>query len=220
MSDPTFASPPCFAHEIEDGWNGFEPVDPQTAADVARWRRSERERLIAARLAMPAEERRALAREIARALDGLVAAVSQPVIGLYWPFRGEPDLRDWMADRCRSGARVALPVVVARDRPLRFREWRPGCPMERGVWNIPVPAGGCDLSPGIVVSPVVGADRAGYRLGYGGGYYDRTLAAMPAKPLTIGVGYPAAAVDTIFPQPHDIPFDRMILGGVCRERGR
>lgn len=218
MSDPTYASPPCFAHEIDEGWNGFEPVDSQTASDVARWRKAERERLIAARLSVPVEERRSTAQAVVAALDGFVAQFSRPVIGLYWPFRGELDLRPWMADLCERGARVALPVVVEMGRPLQFREWHPGCRMELGVWNIPIPADGGEIFPAIVISPVVGADRAGYRLGYGGGFYDRTLAALPVKPLTIGVGHPAAEIKTIFPQPHDVPFDWMILGHECRER--
>ena len=212
MNHSSYSSPPCLAHEIDEGWNGYEPVDPQTAVDVAQWRKSERQRLIAARLAIPAEERAATARNVVDLLDGLTAAFSRPVVSLYWPFRGELDLRDWMVVLCKRGARVALPVVVVMRQPLQFREWHPGCRMERGVWNIPIPADDRELSPEIVVSPVVGADRAGYRLGYGGGFYDRTLAAMPVKPLTIGVGHPVAEVDTIFPQPHDIPMDWMILG--------
>lgn len=218
MSESEYSSPPCFAHEIYEGWNGFEPVDRQTATDVARWRKSERERLIAARLAVTNDERVAIARKVADLLDGFVTAYSCPVIGLYWPFRGELDLRDWMVSQCGRGARVALPVVVAKGQALQFREWRPGCQMERGIWNIPIPADDCELPPSIVVSPVVGADRAGYRLGYGGGFYDRTLAAMPEKPLTIGVGHPVAEVGTIFPQPHDVPMDWMILGGDRWER--
>lgn len=212
MSHSTYSSPPCFAHEIDEGWNGFEPVDPQTTIDVARWRKSERERLIAARLAVPADERAATARKVIDLLDGLFAEFCSPVISFYWPFRGELDFRDWMAALYKRGARVALPVVVAKGQPLVFREWRPGCRMERGVWNIPVPADDRRLTPEIVVSPVVGADRAGYRLGYGGGFYDRTLASMPDWVMTIGVGHPVAEVDTIFPQPHDIPMDWIILG--------
>lgn len=77
--------------------------------------------------------------------------------------------------------------------------------MTRGVWNIPVPADGIDVRPDIVVSPVLGFDRAGYRLGYGGGFYDRTLAALAPRPLVIGVGFAMSAMTTIRPLPHDIP---------------
>ena len=92
--------------------------------------------------------------------------------------------------------------------------------MERGVWNIPIPAADRPLVPEIVISPVVGADRAGYRLGYGGGFYDRTLANLPHRALTIGVGHPVAEIDTIFPQPHDVPLDWIILGDKQWERPR
>ncbi|QKV17255.1 5-formyltetrahydrofolate cyclo-ligase [Oricola thermophila] len=218
MNEGTFSSPPCFAHELQQGPNGYEMVDERTATDVARWRKAERERLIAARLAVPMEERIATAQKIIEALDGLTAAYSRPAVALYWPFRGEPDLRGWMVALHGQGARVALPVVVAKGRPLVFREWHPECRMERGIWNIPVPAEDRRLVPDIVVSPVVGADRDGYRLGYGGGYYDRTLASLPVRPMTVGVGHPSAEIDTIFPQPHDIPFDRMILEGRQWER--
>jgi 5,10-methenyltetrahydrofolate synthetase len=142
------------------------------------------------------------------------------VIGLYWPFRGELDLRDWMTDLAGQGARIALPVVVAKGEPLVFREWRPGYRMERGVWNIPIPAADRPLVPEIVISPVVGADRAGYRLGYGGGFYDRTLASLPHRALTIGVGHPVAEIETICPQPHDVPLDWIILGDKQWERPR
>ncbi|GAB4349176.1 MAG: 5-formyltetrahydrofolate cyclo-ligase [Oricola sp.] len=218
MSNPTYSSPPCFAPELQEGWSGFGPVDPQTSVDVARWRKSERKRLIDARLAVPVGKRVDVARKVIEVLDPLVAAFDHPAIALYWPFRGEPDLRAWMVALSGRGARVALPAVVAKGQPLAFREWQPGCLMERGVWNIPVPAQDRRLVPDIVIAPVVGADRAGYRLGYGGGFYDRTLAALPRRPLTIGVGHPVAEIDTIFPQPHDVPMDRVVLGGVHWER--
>lgn len=220
MSNTTVSSPPCFAHELEAGWNGFEAVDPQTQIDVARWRKGERARLIAARLAVPVEERVAVAKRATVALTGLTTVFPRAVIGLYWPFRGELDLRDWMKDLAGQGARIALPVVVAKGEPLVFREWRPGYRMERGVWNIPIPAADRPLVPEIVISPVVGADRAGYRLGYGGGFYDRTLANLPHRALTIGVGHPVAEIDTIFPQPHDVPLDWIILGDKQWERPR
>ena len=131
-------------------------------------------------------------------------------MGLYWPFRGEPDLRAWGAKAIASGACLALPVVVAKGKPLEFRAWSPGQRLEKGVWNIPVPAGGDKVLPDVVVAPLVGFDDAGYRLGYGGGFYDRTLAAMFTKPLTIGVGFSFAKLQTIYPQWHDVPMDKLI----------
>jgi 5-formyltetrahydrofolate cyclo-ligase len=82
--------------------------------------------------------------------------------------------------------------------------------MERGFWNIPVPADGPQVMPKIVIAPVVGFDPDCYRLGYGGGYFDRTLMAMPAGTRVIGVGYAQAAIPTIHPQPHDIPMNLIV----------
>ncbi len=213
-SDPErpagYASPPCFAHELQPGAAGFMAVDRQQAVDVARWRKAERACLIAARLAVPPEARRQAADAVAATLDVLVEPGLGLVVSLYWPFRGELDLRGWMARAAARGARVALPVVVAKARPLIFREWRQGCRMERGVWNIPAPAEGEILVPDVVVAPLVGFDPDGYRLGYGGGFFDRTLAALPTRPRAIGVGLASSEIASIYPQPHDIPMDAIV----------
>ena len=81
------------------------------------------------------------------------------------------------------GGRIALPVVIKKGWPLEFRIWGPGDPLERGVWNILVPSHGPAVQPDVVIAPVVGFDQANYRLGYGGGFFDRTLAAMPTATL-------------------------------------
>lgn len=207
-----YASPPCFAHELLGGEHGAEAVDPQTALDVARWRKAERTRLIDTRLAVSTEERAKAAERVTAMLDVLIGEVETPVVSTYWPFRGELDLRPWMTRLTDAGARVVLPVVVEKAQPLIFREWTAGCRMERGVWNIPVPAEGKVLVPSVVVSPVVGVDAASFRLGYGGGFYDRTLAAMGQPRLVIGIGHPSARIATIYPQPHDVPMDVVVLG--------
>ncbi len=214
----TYASPPCFMHELEGDVAG--PADPQTRADVLRWRKAERERLISARLAVSAEGRAAKAGRIAEGLDAKIGDVSGRLISLYWPFRGEPDLRPWMNSVVERGGRIALPVVVEKGRPLIFRAWRPGDRLERGVWNIPIPADGPEVQPDVVIAPVVGFDRGNYRLGYGGGFFDRTLAAMADKPLAIGVGYGMSAIPTIHPLPHDIPMNIIVTeGGDPESRG-
>ena len=210
---PEFASSPCFAHELELGPDGYAVVDAQTARDVSRWRKSKREELIAARLAIPADTRAEMADQIAAQLTRLISPDKSMVISLYWPFRGEPDLRGWMREAFDLGARIALPIVVAKAQPLLFREWTPDGKLERGVWNIPVPADGAELVPNVVISPLVGFDPDNYRLGYGGGFYDRTLAAMTTPREVIGIGYASSALPTIFPQPHDIAMDRIVLGG-------
>lgn len=207
----SYASPPCFLHEIDPVYGGIA-ADPVAARDVARWRKAERERQIAARMALPVAEREAHARLIARDLDRLVPRTTDTIISLYWPFRGEPDLRPWMMDVCATGLRTALPVVVGKGQPLVFREWTPDARLERGVWNIPFPADGAVVAPIVVIAPLVGFDGDGYRLGYGGGFFDRTLAAMAAKPLIIGVGHPVQKIASIYPQPHDIAMDWIVTG--------
>lgn len=210
-----YASPPCFMHEL-DG-NG-QPVPAQTSdwADVRRWRKAERERLIAARLAVSADERTVMAERIAIGLDAAIGDVAGRLVSFYWPFRGEPDLRGWAESVNARGGRTALPLVIEKGHPLEFRAWRQGDPLEKGIWNIPVPAAGPAVYPDIVISPVVGFDPGNYRLGYGGGFFDRTLAALPRKPLVIGVGYRLQAIPTIYPQPHDIPMDRIVTEGETR----
>jgi 5-formyltetrahydrofolate cyclo-ligase len=203
-----YASPPCFMHELDPARSG--PAALPQSADVMRWRKGERERLIAGRLSCSADERARWGEAIAAGLDALLPDIRGKTISLYWPFRGEPDLRGWMERAHARGARCALPVVVEKKAPLVFREWEPGCRLERGVWNIPIPAGGQEVVPEIVISPVVGFDPQCYRLGYGGGFYDRTLASLGRKPRIIGVGYTLAHIPTIYPQPHDIPMDLVV----------
>jgi len=143
---------------------------PELSREVSQWRVAERKRLIDQRLAMSADERTARTRTIAEGLDRLIGAPQGRIVSLYWPFRGEPDLRQWSEKVIAAGARIALPVVIAKAQPLEFRLWAPGEPLERGVWNILVPSGGRVVEPDIVGSPVVGFDSANYRLGYGGGF--------------------------------------------------
>jgi 5,10-methenyltetrahydrofolate synthetase len=188
-----------------------EPPDAATWADIARWRKAERERLIAARLAIAADVRSAHSAMIAQRLNPIVDDVAGRTISLYWPFRGEPDLRPWMASIVARGARASLPVVIEKAHPLVFRAYAPGDRLEKGVWNIPVPADGEAVLPDIVIAPLVGVDPQYYRLGYGGGFFDRTLASLPQKPLVIGVGYAMQRIATIHPQPHDIPMDRIVV---------
>ena len=104
-------------------------------------------------------------------------------------------------------------MVIEKGRPLQFRAYRPGDRLEKGVWNIPIPAEGTAVVPDVVLAPVVGFDPHNYRLGYGGGFFDRTLAALPSRPLVIGLGYASQAIATIYPQPHDIAMDQDRDGG-------
>lgn len=205
----SYASPPCRAPEMDPSYFDLLAVDPQQAKDVARWRKAERARLLADRAGLPVQLRSAAAQAIAGHLDRLLAARFTTLDGLtisaWWPIKAELDLRFWLAGLEARGARAALPVVATRAAPLIFRSWTPATRMERGFWNIPVPAEAPAVLPDITLSPLVGWDAAGYRLGYGGGYFDRTLAALSPRPLAIGIGLETARLATIFPQPHDVP---------------
>lgn len=184
------------------------------AATLTRWRDAERARLLAIRSEMSVAARHAASEAVAEHLDTFLADLSGPVAGLtisaWWPIKAELNLRHWMERLIAAGARVALPVVVERSAPLVFRPWTPDCQMEQGVWKIPVPVDGPEVTPEILLAPLVGWDEAGYRLGYGGGYFDRTLVAFAARPMVIGVGLAATQIPTIFPQPHDIAMDRIV----------
>lgn len=221
-----FASPPCLAAEVAPGY--FDPLaaDPQQALDVARWRKSERVAQLEARAALSVTDRQALASAVDTHLDTLLSRVFPDIGGMvvsgYWPIKSELDLQPWMIRMAAKGVRLALPVVETPKAPLVFRPWSPGAAMERGHWNIPVPARRDTLRSDIALAPLVGWDSEGYRLGYGGGYFDRTLAAERPRPFAIGVGLQAAKLGTIFPQPHDIRLDAIVTeAGLqwCARRG-
>jgi 5-formyltetrahydrofolate cyclo-ligase len=214
-----FSSPPCSLHEVDPLYAGLAPKsERQQRQDVLRWRRSTREQLVARRLALAPDLRRRHADRIAGALDTVIGDVTGLRISLYWPFRGEPDLRFWIDGVIARGALGALPVVEQPRAPLVFRAWRSGDALVPGVWNIPVPAAGAAVVPDVIIAPLVGFDPAGYRLGYGGGYYDRTLAALPCRPRVVGVGFAVSEIATIYPLPHDIAMDAIVTEDGVRPR--
>lgn len=207
MTGRRCTSPPCLAE-------GFDPqdIDTEQARDVARWRKAERQRLRAERDALSVAERQAASLAISAALTGYLRARFGDLRGLvfsgYWPIKGEPDLRPVLEALHHAGARVALPLAEVKAAPLVFRRWTPQTRMVRGDWNIPVPPSDAQVVvPEIALAPLVGWTADGYRLGYGGGYFDRTLAALEPRPFTIGIGFQSARLATIFPQPHDIRLD-------------
>ena len=178
--------------------------------DIDLWRKARRPELIAARLAMSSAERAAASERITARLTALLHEAPARMIGFYWPFKGEYDPRPLVRTLHAAGMALALPVVVAKAQPLIFRPWWPDAPMASGVWNIPVPAAGEPVVPDTLLVPLVGFDAQGYRLGYGGGFYDRTIVTLPARPRTIGIGFACGRLDTIFPRPHDIPMDHVV----------
>jgi 5-formyltetrahydrofolate cyclo-ligase len=178
---------------------------------VKEWRRDQRTSLLAMRQAMPPEARQHATRTIAARLDDFVKTGRYTTIGLYWPIKHEVNLLLWADALARqSGIVLCLPVVVARKAPLEYWRWRQGEPLARGIWDIPIPATRDVITPDLMLAPLVGFDRANFRLGYGGGYFDRTLASLPRRPMVIGIGHDFGALETIFPQPHDIPMDAIV----------
>jgi len=190
--------------------------------DWKAWRREARRAQIEARRALAEDDRRDRNHAIDDWLREGFIALGGMSVGFCWPFAAEPEprfaVRRWRA----AGSRAALPVVVAPRTPLEFREWWPGAPMEPGVYDIPHPVGTEVVLPQAALVPVNGFCPEGYRLGYGGGYFDRTLAALETRPVCIGLGYEIARMKTIYPQPHDVPFDFFVTeaGIAARINGR
>ena len=176
--------------------------------DLKDWRKEMRARLIEARMAVPPEIRAEAAAAIAERLAGLVKPGQ--VFSFYWPMKGELDFRPLAARLHAQGITPALPVVVEKGHPMVFRPWAPKAAMRRGIWNIPEPATEDTVVPDITLAPVVGFSDDGYRLGYGGGYFDRTLAILAPRPLAIGVGLDIQRIETIRPMPHDIRLDAIM----------
>jgi 5,10-methenyltetrahydrofolate synthetase len=175
-------------------------------------RQALRDRLIAAREAMPAHQVLAAGVTIEKSLEQLLSRLSPAVVGFCWPYRGEFDCRPLVARWLRgaAGRRAALPVIVAPATPMPFRQWSPDSPMRAGRFGIPVPASGADILPDLLLMPVNAFDDQGYRLGYGGGYFDRTLAALAPRPVAVGIGFELARVASIDPGPFDIPMDYVV----------
>ena len=174
------------------------------------WRKAERARLLAERQAIPTARRQRMTPLILDSIASHVPALTGATVGIYWPFRGEIDIRSLASLHAESETVFALPVVVEYGAPLEFHRWRLGDRLIPGVWNIPVPARSEPVTPDLLLVPLLGHDAAGYRLGYGGGFYDRTLAAMQPRPRTVGIGYAYAALDSIGPHAHDIPMDAIV----------
>ncbi|MBU1312837.1 MAG: 5-formyltetrahydrofolate cyclo-ligase [Alphaproteobacteria bacterium] len=216
--DPEFASPACLMHEVDPVYMGLG----SEYRDISAWRRGERRRLIEMRALTPLAEREERTRALCRRLDDVLPPDLRKTISLFWPLRDEPDLRTWMSSLRDRGATCLLPVVIQKNCPLVFRRWQQGDLLERGFFNIPVPVRGEEHLPEIVIAPVIGFDSGCYRLGSGGGYFDRTLAAFSSRPLVIGIGYEFQRVESIHPQAHDIPMDLIITdqSSMVREEPR
>jgi len=185
---------------------GFSEISPE----LSSWRKSERARLLRERSGLAedvlAEWRARIDTHIERTFPDLVHGV----LAFCWPYKNEYDVRHLAAALRRRGATTAMPVVVAPKTPLIFREWHPGVKLADGPLGIPYPVDSDEVRPDHVLLPMLGWDGDGYRLGYGGGFFDRTLASLAKRPRVIGVAYEQAYLKTIQPQPHDIPVDFIV----------
>jgi 5-formyltetrahydrofolate cyclo-ligase len=196
---------------------------------------SKRKALVQSRLDMP--DRLARADLLQRVMRIWLVGSPHEVIGAYWPIKGEfdplPALYRWQEDAVlsqdalseaqpeqaepaqlasesmasRSPRKIGLPVVNKVHKTLVFHAWYPGCPMEEDAYGIPKPKDTEVIVPTLLFVPCVGYGPGGYRLGYGGGFYDRTLATLMPRPLTVGLGFSQGWLPDMEPEPHDIPLD-------------
>ncbi|HYC44796.1 MAG TPA: 5-formyltetrahydrofolate cyclo-ligase [Burkholderiales bacterium] len=185
-------------------------TEPNGWEEVRAWRKAKRAELVALRVGVPDDERKAWNE---RLTEHLVSAFDMPeeaVVGFCWPYKAEFDARFAVRRWRDRGAIAALPEVVQPKSPLTFRKWWPGAPTRPGVYDIPVPDGTEVVAPDVAIVPMNGFDERGYRLGYGGGFFDRTLDACERRMVAIGVAYEVLRLATIYPQPHDVPMDFVV----------
>ncbi len=174
------------------------------------WRQNQRQRLLEDRAALSAEQHQQIAQTCLRHVAAYLSDCQPGVLGIYWPIKGELDCRLLAESLISAGWILSVPVINNETRKLEFARWQPDTAMVSGTWNIPVPARPEWLNPDRFLVPLVGFDKANYRLGYGGGYYDRTLAECEDIIETIGVGMEMGRFETIHPHERDIPMHRII----------
>ena len=189
---------------------------PQDRADL-------RKKLIAARLALTDRLERAV--QLQSALRALLVRRPETSIGAYWPIKGEfdplPALYRWV-EGAPDGLerRIGLPVADRESGQLRFHVWYPGCPMEHDAYDIPKPKDTEEFMPQLLIVPCLGFGPGGVRLGYGGGFFDRTLNSLEPRPMTIGVGFTHGFLPLLRASEVDKPLDAMLTeDGLMYERG-
>ena len=172
-----------------------------------------RKELCERRLALSDDRCRSFSSLICANIKNNFPALAVKRVGFCWPINNEPDLRPlllpWLESQ-KHGFAALLPVVVEVNSPLRFRAWMPDSPIHKDRYGIPTPSEGEFLVPEVLLIPVNAFDAAGFRIGYGGGFFDRTLAALDPRPLSIGVGFELSRVDSIHPEAHDMRLDAMV----------
>ncbi len=182
-------------------------------AERLRWRKALRQESVERRLALPATQCAEFSEQICQQLREQFPQLAGMRVGFCWPVNNEPDLRPlmraWIAFG-HPGFAALLPVVQGHAMPLAFRAWTPECPMLPDRFGIPTPSSGPLIQPQALLIPVNAFDAAGYRIGYGGGFFDRTLASITPTPLSIGVGFELSRVACVYPEPHDIRLDVVV----------
>ena len=181
------------------------------SADSALLRATLRRERLAARVALPTATHANLCARLATHLAAPLFARPATHIGFCSPVQNEFDARPLVARLIAAGWQASMPVVVEAAAPMVFRPWTPQSPMTTDRHGIPIPdTDAVSTAPTILLLPLVAFDAAGYRLGYGGGYFDRTLAACAMRPMTIGVGFELARLATVLPQAHDLACDVIV----------
>lgn len=182
-----------------------------TAHDTSR--NALRRQLVDCRMQLTPDEHAQFSARICELIRQHFPQLARQRVAFCWPFKNEPDLRPlieaWIA-RGEPGFMALLPVVRAPRSPLGFRAWTPGCALTPDSYGIPTPAVGEFITPQALLIPANGFDSAGYRIGYGGGFFDRTLAALGAHVLSVGVGFELARLTSIKPEAHDQPLDALV----------
>ena len=184
--------------------------------DKSEHKKALRKQLVAERLAMT--DRDVKCDMLQRVMRIWLVNRPDTVIGAYWPIKGEfdplPALHRWKEDGELQGEaqprRIGLPVVDKLHGTLKFHAWFPGCPMEEDAYGIPKPKDTEIVVPTLLFVPCVGYGPGGFRLGYGGGFYDKTLAQLQPKPYTVGLGFTQGYVDDLEPEPHDAALDAIL----------
>jgi 5-formyltetrahydrofolate cyclo-ligase len=174
------------------------------------WRQQQRQRLISERQSLNSHERQEIEQRCLALIEQYLLSYEPGVLGLYWPIKGEIDCRSLAPALIRQGWTLCVPIINSENKCLDFAVWTPDSPMIMGSWNIPIPEKQTLLIPDHFLVPLVGFDKQNFRLGYGGGYYDRTLAAIDKPVHTIGIGMESGRFDSIQPQQWDIPMDKVI----------
>ncbi len=178
--------------------------------DIRAWRVQARRQLIKERLSRDQELHVRFGKEATKRLLQGVDLSRYQTLGVYAPMRGEIEIPAVISEHAARGGTLALPVVTEQGSAVEFWRWCPGMPMKRGIWNIPIPVQREPVLPEALIVPLLGFDASLYRLGYGGGYYDRTLARATPRPYCVGLGFQSGMLHSIYPQPHDIPMDRIV----------